>query len=476
MSGEKHSIRGTIGAEDIARVVEKQCEIANRGFIDDHSKFHDHKSSCVALWTNLLQKFVGKYGKASVGNKVVLFDDGDECFKEMLERIDCAVERVWMEVYIFDQSKVAEQFVKKLCSASLRGCDVVLVLDWIGSFSIKSQWIELLEKCGVSVVLFNPVLPISKSIGPVFFRDHRKILIVDYCGYCGSLNICNEAGGKILGNSRFYDTHLRVEGPAVYDLAEIFNESLSEAFSGLSRRLPRVPDVIPGGILVQVLESNVRKNRRTIQPVLESVVRNAETSIALTSSYFVPPGFLRRALQSSARRGVPVSILLSGNSDIPGDVMASTYLVKKFLVGPKNNSRTYFMKDQHCHAKCLSVDGLWGSVGSFNWDRYSSRRNLEVVVSFFDSDLSCLLKSLHDNKVRSNSVEEMTLKQWHSQNPIKRFFQFVCYSMVRISGRNILDGLSNNHEKVTLRRQFIDDYFEERTIEHVAGSMMWGIQ
>jgi len=97
-------------------------------------------------------------------------------------------------------------------------------------------------------------------------------------------------------------------------------------------------------------------------------------------------------------------------------------------------------------------------------------------VSFFDADLSSRLKALHDNKVHSNSVEEMTLEQWYSQNVLKRFFQFVCYSIVRITGKNILDGLSNNHEKAILRRKFIDDYFEERTIEHVAGSMIWGIQ
>jgi len=41
-------------------------------------------------------------------------------------------------------------------------------------------------------------------------------------------------------------------------------------------------------------------------------------------------------------------------------------------------------------------------------------------------------------------------------------------------GKNILDGLEQPREGYA--QATIHYYFEERTIEHVAGSMMWGIQ
>lgn len=63
------------------------------------------------------------------------------------------------------------------------------------------------------------------------------------------------------------------------------------------------------------------------------VESQATVSLYVTTSYFVPPGFLRRALQAAlARDGVDVFLLLSGDSDVWGDVYATTYVVRKFLV------------------------------------------------------------------------------------------------------------------------------------------------
>ena len=90
----------------------------------------------------------------------------------------------------------------KLIAASRRGCDVVLIVDWLGGFNMQSRWVSELRRAGATVVVFNPAVASSASawgdrpVGPLFFRDHRKILVADEVAFCGSLNISEDAGGK----------------------------------------------------------------------------------------------------------------------------------------------------------------------------------------------------------------------------------------------------------------------------------------
>ena len=62
--------------------------------------------------------------------------------------------------------------------------------------------------------------------------------------------------------------------------------------------------------------------------------------------------------------------------------------MRRFLAEP--NFRVHYFGglgdgEQHMHAKLMVIDGYFSTVGSFNWDRLSSRRNLEVPCAR-DSD------------------------------------------------------------------------------------------
>mmetsp|Transcript_26947 Transcript_26947/g.67115 ORF Transcript_26947/g.67115 Transcript_26947/m.67115 type:complete len:497 (-) Transcript_26947:97-1587(-) len=430
-------------------------------------------------WQRLLTSFQA-YGRHSEGNRVDVLDDGDQVLQAMLEAICAARTRVWLESYIFDGSKLAERFVDALVDAAHRGCDTLLLIDYVGAFSIKSRWIDRMRKAGVAVIVFNPALPGldgSKSIGPLSYRDHRKILIADTTAFCGSINISDDAGGPLLGNSRFYDVHMRLRGPCVAHLADVLRDSLAEAFRDVWRPPIDVPEEYEDGVYVQVLESNIRQGRRQIMDALSKATRQAQQSIELTTSYFYPPGVLRRALVSASRRGIPISILLSGNSDLLGDVMGSTHLVKKFLRVPGNQTRVHFLMPQHMHAKHTVVDGVWSCVGSFNWDRYSARRNLEVAVSIFDGQVASQLSALHHRKAHNEKeCYEMTWERWQRQSPLKKLICWFAYCCVRLTGKNVSDGLSNTRQKALVRRALIHTYLDERAAKNLATGMMWGIQ
>ncbi|KAK2198338.1 bifunctional Phospholipase D-Transphosphatidylase/Phospholipase D-like domain [Babesia duncani] len=195
----------------------------------------------------------------------------------MLKEINAAKDRVWLEVYIFDDSPLAELCIEALKNAAKRGCNVILLVDYIGSLSFPRDKKEELEACGVGVEFFNPMTFTGWFEHPFTFRDHKKILIIDdKVAYCGSANICRRtANPEMNGEGPFYDINAKVYGPAVYDLAEVVLNTLKMTHPQfeIPKLFPR-PKKIQGGGLVQVLEADVSQNRRDIQSAFYTLITN----------------------------------------------------------------------------------------------------------------------------------------------------------------------------------------------------------
>eukprot|EP00386_Alphamonas_edax_P011843 GDKI01037249.1.p1 GENE.GDKI01037249.1~~GDKI01037249.1.p1 ORF type:complete len:568 (+),score=126.61 GDKI01037249.1:186-1889(+) len=429
----------------------------------------------VEKWVRILFKNL-QYGKFSEGNRVTLFDEGDTAFEDMLRAIDHAKQRIWLETYIMDNSHIAELFVQKLVAASNRGVDVCVIMDFFGSLNTNAKWVAELRKNNIDVVLFNPSYPGGNAVGPFTFRDHRKILIADDIGYCGSMNVAEEVGGPLHGTGKYYDVHAKLEGPAVADLAEVFRDSLKESYTGVTRPPIPPPPKVPGGSYVQILESNVRQGVRSAQKVIESSVKKASHSVHLTTAYFCPPGFLRRALETAAEKPVRISLLLSGKSDIPGDIATSTHLVERFLRLRGSQMEVRFLETKHMHAKHLVVDKVFASLGSYNWDRFSSRRNLEVIMTVFDHRVAKQLADMHTQTCQRS--REFTLQDWNKIPFYERWYNHMAYLMTKFMGKNALDGMGryNQKEKSAIRRTLVYNYLEKHAAENLATCMMWGFQ
>eukprot|EP00397_Hematodinium_sp_SG-2012_P018796 GEMP01019273.1.p1 GENE.GEMP01019273.1~~GEMP01019273.1.p1 ORF type:complete len:482 (+),score=88.72 GEMP01019273.1:26-1471(+) len=435
-------------------------------------------------WGKLLSKF-RKYGHCSTGNAVTLLEQGDVAYPEMFRAMREANKRIWCETYIMDSSRVAEMVFSELIDAANRGVEVVLLVDWLGGFSVDKNAVQRLRDAGGEVVFFNPPIPLSTSVGPMSFRDHRKILVCDEVGFLGSMNLCeSHAGPDYGGKCEFYDLHCKIEGPCVRDLAEVFKDSIRE--SGAEIVLDSGPLPEPkGDLYVQVLQSNVRMRKKHIQKVVQKSLNAADFQVNLTTSYFMPPTVVQRALRRAAARGVHLSLLLSGSSDfypVPADLLAQHYIVERLLKimekhegdsmirRPSANAEVFLYEKQHLHAKFLTVDSCFSTIGSFNYDRYSARRNLEVCIAVFDPGFASQLQAIQSRKQQESVVFNPVWSNWASKAVCS-----AAYHLIWFSGKNYFDGLNVFNRKWLVRKAQLTARLEEGAGEMLCTGMMWGM-
>ncbi|HEY4220476.1 MAG TPA: phospholipase D-like domain-containing protein [Myxococcota bacterium] len=375
-------------------------------------------------WRTTLDRLM-PLGGASDGNQITPFFDGDDAYEAMLAAIHAAKTRVWLETYILAPDRAGRLFLAALLAARQRGVAVIVIFDVVGSNTLRSEHILPLIKAGVRVVPFNPPRPVLGRLS-VFLRDHRKILIVDDdVAFCGGMNISEDYAGFRHGNGRFRDTHALVEGPAVADLAAVFAGSVATTTrEQLEPPAPVAP--LASGVFAQVLGSNVLRRRRHIQRALFTTVGRSVTHCYLTTPYFVPPPRLLRALIRAAKRGVDVRIVTAGVSDVPIVAIAARHLYGSLL---RAGVRIFEMTKHTLHAKTASIDGVYASVGSFNLDRWSFTRNLEVNLTVVDAGLASEL-------TRQFSIDEALSREIHAaeyslRSVLVRAIGWLAYQLVR---------------------------------------------
>jgi len=363
-------------------------------------------------------------GVVSHATRVQVLVDGDAAFEALWQALDGAVDSVVLTTYIFEPDRVGDATLAALLRAARRGCRVLLVVDAFGSHRLDDERLAPLRAAGGRVVRFNPIV---RARGPLsrLVRNHRKIVALDgRVAFVGGMNVAEEYAGLRYGNGYFRDTQLALEGPCAAVLAQLVEE-LAGAPGGLPPApLPPPP---PGARLVTVHDSQGRRGRRHIQRALRTLLARAQEHAYLTSPYFVPPARLVRALLQARRRGVDVCILTAGRSDVPLVRLAGQHLYGRLL---RRGVRIWELENRTLHAKAVTVDGMHATVGSFNLDHWSDRRNLEVTVGILDGEATAELERQFAHDL--TGAREVTLASWSRRGWIERLLGWVAYLLLRV--------------------------------------------
>jgi cardiolipin synthase len=320
------------------------------------------------------------------GNSIVLLHNGDGAYPQMLAAIYAAKSSVSLSSYIFRADSTGDEFIAALARARHRGVDVRVLIDGYGGGYIRSSAYRLLHDARVPAARFlHSVMPWRMPF--LNLRTHRKILVVDgRTAFTGGLNIGDENVTALRPHHPVLDTHFRVEGPVVGQLADAFAEqwyfTTGEALSGPAW----FPSLQPVGERVaRVVTSGPDQDLDKIALLIIEALGCARSSVRLMTPYFLPDDRIITALALAAMRGVDVEIVLPENSNHPSVDWAMRAHIEPLLTA---GCQVWLRAPPFDHSKLMTVDELWCFVGSANWDTRSFTLNFEVNLEVYDSDLA----------------------------------------------------------------------------------------
>jgi phosphatidylserine/phosphatidylglycerophosphate/cardiolipin synthase-like enzyme len=343
------------------------------------------------------------------GNHFELLIDGREFFPRMLEAIELARRRVWLEIYLFESGAVADRFIDALARAARRGLDVRVLVDDFGVARLNAVDRQRLTAAGVVLRYYNP-LHMRKWLGN-FFRDHRKLLITDSsAAFVSGTGITDEFEDRATPDLSWRETAVRITGPVLADWETLFRQVWREHLGETLPSAGTAPAGKADGMSGRVATS-ASLRQQDIRRSLYRHVRAADQRIWIATAYFVPSRKLLRGLKGAAQRGVDVRLLLPGPfTDHP----AVRHAGRRFYTGLlKYGVRVFEYQPRFLHAKTMLCD-QWVTIGSSNFDRWNLRWNLEAnqevgdarfaagVQQMFERDfLECIEIRLDDWRRRS---------------------------------------------------------------------------
>jgi cardiolipin synthase len=324
--------------------------------------------------------------------------DGAETYPAMLTALAAAQRTICLETYILAADRTGDRFKAVLMERARAGVEVRVIYDAVGSFGLPGGWVDDLRDAGCRVVAFNPIAQWRRRFG-LSHRDHRKIIVVDdEVAFTGGLNISNDYASLEDGGEGWHDMHCRVTGPLVLDLARMFRRSWLRG-GGATYPPPRPPPRPPAAPLhaaaaapppaatayARLIDNTRRRARATTRRAYLHVLRAARSVVLIQNAYFVPDRGLRRAMARAVRRGVEVSVMVPGRSDVRIIEWASLYVLRRLA---RAGVKVLRWRGPMMHAKTCVVDAVWSTIGSYNFDSMSRFNNLEVTVEILDSTIA----------------------------------------------------------------------------------------
>lgn len=350
-------------------------------------------------------------GALREGNRVEVLRNGCQTFPSMLAAIRSATRTIDFSSYIYWPGEVTEEFSDAFMERAAAGVEVNMVLDAWGSAKLDRAHLERLRRAGVNACFFRP--PHWYTIHKLNNRMHRRLLIVDgEVGFAGGVGIADVWTGDAQDPDHWRETHVRLEGPAVRDVLGGFIDNWAEATGELlsSRHFPEIRS-FDDGVAVQVTRSSPVTGGTAAAQLFYAAIAGARHRLWLTTAYFAASGAFVEGLCEAARRGVDVRLLTNG-SRVDKQVVRQT---GRRLYGPllEAGVRIFEYQQTMLHAKVVVVDGVWGNVGSANYDHRSLALDVELNVSFEDAGVCAEFEKhfLDDMEVS----KEIRLEQWNGR-------------------------------------------------------------
>lgn len=355
---------------------------------------------------------------ATSGNAVHIYQEANATYAALGGAIRAAERHIHLEYYIWQPDETGRHFRDLLIEQARRGVECRLLLDAVGCWRLTRRFVRPLTEAGCKVAFFMSLYPWRRRIS-IHMRNHRKIVVIDgRVAFVGSQNVGDEYLGRRKKLSPWYDTHMRVTGPATLFLQQTFAE---DWFFATHESLID-DDYFPtphraGDSIVQILPSGPERDISPLGQIIFAAVSTARSNIRIETPYFVPDAALRMVLIHACYRGVRVQLVLPTRSTHPLVLWAGRSFYPKLLDA---GVEIYEYDAGMLHSKIITVDDRWCMLGTANMDVRSFRLNFEITALLYDRRVTReLAESIERHCESARRIEPRDV--WQRSLPLQLF-------------------------------------------------------
>ncbi|GGM32835.1 cardiolipin synthase [Paraliobacillus quinghaiensis] len=303
---------------------------------------------------------------------------GDVFFESFFADLRAAKNNISISFFIVRNDQISQKLYEILKEKAREGVSVYLLVDWMGSLTLKQKTIRALRASGVNVQKSNP------PSFPYFLyrlnrRNHRKIAIIDEkVSYLGGFNVGKEYLGfdPKLGDWRDY--HIKCTDSELARYLQVIYNFDWDSTKQKRALLPSLPEnesaLNDHHFALHVTEAG------QLEDILVNWLKQAKHSIHIGSPYFIPSKRVFDCLLDACNRGVDVTILAPEKRDHPFVKPTAFPYYREML---RAGAKVHFYDHGFYHAKLILLDENWCDLGTANFDKRSFLYNQEINLKMY---------------------------------------------------------------------------------------------
>ncbi len=351
---------------------------------------------------------------------IEVLKNGEEFYPDLRQAILAAEKFILLEFFIVRSDARGREIVDLLIAKAAEGIEVKMIIDGLGSARIGRRYLKKIRRSKIDF-LFNDRIYFPLFNTRVNYRNHRKIVVVDgLTAYTGGMNIANEYDNTAAHPFYFRDTQLKIRGALVQSLTALFFKDYyynTGRFVDDDSYYPKTE--VPAEGIVQVVQSGPDSSTAAIRNLYLKLIFSARKSIKIMTPYMALDQETLTVLQSAAKSGIDVEIIIPG---VPDKYLV--YKVTKSFVTSlvKEDIKIYQYEKGFCHAKVFIIDDEIASVGSYNLDNRSAVIDFEVTVLMANPTVADIVKDFSADKKDSRLIDA---ELWQKRNVFVRLLEGV---------------------------------------------------
>lgn len=357
----------------------------------------------------------------TIKNKVEILINGEAKFQRLFEDIENAKETIHLEYYILKDDSLGSELIDLICKRSEDGLEVRLNYDSVGSrLSAKTK--KRLKESGVYFFPFMPVY-FPKFTSKMNYRNHRKMAIIDgLIGYVGGINVSDRYVNR---NSETFwrDTHLRIEGEAVGSLQLYFMLNwdfvTENEFEIKDHFFPKT--TVENKTAIQIAASGPDTDWASIMEAMFMAINSADKSINVCTPYFIPNEQIITALVAASKSGVKVRLIIPEKSDSWTAKYATYSYLQRLL---EADAEVYFYTKGFIHAKMITVDDVFTTIGTSNMDNRSFNINFEINALIYDAAITKEAQEIFEKDLEDCRLIDK--ESWSNRKTTQRLKESFC--------------------------------------------------